>query len=486
MLEQTQEPINRRDFMKISGGATLALTAQGKRIFAAEAPSMPNIVLILTDQQHLDTISAAGCSHIQTPALDKLKNRGTLFTQSYCGNPVCGPSRSCIFSGRTSSETGVPANGRPIREGIPNLGQWLSQHSDYETIYSGKWHVPEGFTHFIPGFDVINTGIGGQGNIGDTSASRACETYLHNNRTSDRPFFMVASFLQPHDICEWLRINTYPPDQLRYAEIETELPPLPDNFEYDPREPDYVKRNRQRRDPPKGNWDEMQWRYYRWSYYRHVEMVDAEIGRILQSLEDTDHLNDTVVIFTSDHGEGMGHHQTVRKSSLYEEALAVPFIISWPGHLPQNQTNTSHLITGMDIFPTVCDFAGIPLPEIMRGRSLRPLLTKPDPAWDDAVVCESNSNRGRIAEVHPLQGSVGRRNGECTVARKVALFPSGGSAGVKDEFVGLLQSDQGVRIVGDAGIQPVSDGILVGGFPVQHNIGGAPVDGSQGRAVAIG
>ena len=395
MLEQTQEPINRRDFMKISGGAALAFTAQGKPIFAAETPSMPNIVLILTDQQHLDTISAAGCSHIQTPALDKLKNRGTLFTQSYCGNPVCGPSRSCIFSGRTSSETGVPVNGLPIREGIPNLGQWLSQHSDYETIYSGKWHVPEGFTHFIPGFNVINTGIGGQGNVGDTSSSRACETYLHN-RTSDRPFFMVASFLQPHDICEWLRINTYPPDQLRYAELESELPPLPDNFEYDPREPDYVKRNRQRRDPPKGNWDEMQWRYYRWSYYRHVEMVDAEIGRILQSLEDTDHPNDTVVIFTSDHGEGMGHHQTVRKSSLYEEALAVPFIISWPGHLPQNQTNTSHLITGMDIFPTVCDFAGVPLPKIMRGRSLRPLLTKPDPAWDDAVVCESNSNRGRM------------------------------------------------------------------------------------------
>jgi len=395
MPEQNHENIKRRDFMKISGGAAVAFTGLGERIFAAEEPLMPNIVLILTDQQHLNTISAAGCSHIKTPALDRLKNRGTLFTHSYCSNPVCGPSRSCIFSGRTSSETGVSTNGRPIREGIPNLGQWLSRHSNYETIYSGKWHVPEGFTHFIPGFNVINTGIGGQGNVGDTSSSRACETYLHN-RTSDHPFFMVASFLQPHHICEWLRINTYNPDRLRYPELEPELPPLPDNFEYDPREPEFVRRNRLRRDPTKGDWDKMQWRYYRWSYYRHVEMVDAEIGRILQALEDTDHLNDTVVIFTSDHGEGMGHHQNVRKNVLYEEALAVPFIISWPGQLPENQTDISHLITGLDIFPTVCDFAGIAAPNIMRGQSLRPLLTNASSNWHDAVFCESNNNQGRM------------------------------------------------------------------------------------------
>ena len=356
---------------------------------------MTNILLILTDQQHLDTISAAGNPNIKTPALDRLKQRGTLFTQSYCPNPVCGPSRASIFSGRAASENGVITNGKSIRSGIPNLGEWISEHSDYDTIYAGKWHVPASYTHFIPGFTVLQTGIGGQGNLGDTSVSRACEAYLHN-RTSDNPFFVVTSFLSPHDVCEWLRINTHNPDELRYPELADELPPLPDNFEYDRREPQYTAENRKRRDPHHGNWDETQWRYYIWSYYRHVEMVDAEIGRVLHAVHASGQMEDTVVIFSSDHGEGLGHHQNVRKNNLYQEALAVPLMIARPGHLPENKTDTTHLTTGLDIYPTVCDFANITPPDHLRGRSLKPLLEGQSDTWHDHVVCEGNRNRGRM------------------------------------------------------------------------------------------
>ncbi len=357
--------------------------------------STPNILLILTDQQHLDTISAAGNPHINTPALDRLKQRGTLFTQSYCSNPVCGPSRACLFSGRTSSETGVFNNGRPIREGIPNLGEWVSQHSNYDSVFAGKWHVPEGYTHFIAGFDVLQTGISGQGNLGDTAVSRACEAFLHN-RTSDVPFFLVTSFLSPHDVCEWLRINTYDPGQVRYPELADQLPPLPDNFEYDIREPEYISENRKKRDPFHGNWDETQWRYYIWSYYRHVEMVDAEIGRVLQAVHASGRMNDTVVIFTSDHGEGLGHHQNVRKNTLYEETLAVPLIVAHPEQLPEDVTNRTDLTSGLDIYPTVCEFAGIAPPEHLRGRSLKPLLEGVSDVWQDQVICEANRNRGRM------------------------------------------------------------------------------------------
>ncbi len=389
--------INRREFIKIGSGGALLLAggSLGINAFASPKNSTPNILLIITDQQHIDTVAAGGCRYVRTPALDQLKNRGFSFDQSHSTNPVCSPARSSIFTGRTTSETGVYVNGRSVRSDIPNLGQWFSQETDYETVYAGKWHVPKSYTHFIPGFNVLHTGISGQGNLGDTCASRACEGFLRN-RSSSRPFFMVASFLQPHDICEWLRLNTHNPDRLRYPELADKLPPLPDNFEFDPREPDYIKQTRLGRDPVKGNWSKQQWQFYLWSYYRHIEMVDGEIGRLLQALQDTGNDRDTLILLTSDHGEGLGHHQMVRKSSPYDEAMKVPLFVSWPGHIPENKTDTTHLVSGLDIMPTLCEYTGIKPPKKMRGKSLRPLLEGNSVPWHPCVFTELNGNRARV------------------------------------------------------------------------------------------
>ncbi|MHC4439933.1 MAG: sulfatase family protein, partial [Planctomycetota bacterium] len=301
--------INRRDFIKLSSGA-VALLADGA-VYAGRRDRKPkpkNIVLIFTDQQHIDTIAAGGCSHVRTPALDRLKTSGVSFTQSYTANPVCSPARSAVFTGRTSSECDVYVNGRPIRSDIPNFGQWFSEHTDYETFYAGKWHLPRTYTSNIPGFEVINTGIGGFGYLCDTVMSRACEGFLRN-RSKSKPFLLVASFMQPHDICEWLRLNMNNPEGLRYPELAGELPELPDNFDFDVNEPERIRKTRSGNEPFKGNWSKEQWRYYRWSYYRHIEHVDAEIGRVLSALEESGHEKDTLIVLTSDHGEGMGHHQ---------------------------------------------------------------------------------------------------------------------------------------------------------------------------------
>jgi len=354
-----------------------------------------NILLIITDQQHIDTIAAGGCRHLQTPALDRLKTSGISLTQSYSSNPVCSPARSSIFTGRTSSETGVHVNNLPIRSDIPNLGQWFSKETDYEIVYAGKWHIPRSFTSDIPGFKVINTGIGGLGYLCDTITSRACEGFLRN-RSQSRAFLMVASFLQPHDICEWLRLNTKDPGQLRYKELARELPELPDNFQFDRNEPEMVKRTRQARDPFKGNWSKQQWQYYLWSYYRHIEFVDAEIGRVLQALEDFGYAKNTLVLLTADHGEGIGHHQMVRKNTLYDESAKVPLIISLAGHIPENRTDTAHLVSGLDIMPTLCDYAGVKPPKKMRGKSLRSILEGKSEPWHEFIVTEVSSNRGRM------------------------------------------------------------------------------------------
>lgn len=395
--------MSRRDFMKIAGGAALVAGSGflAGNSFAgavkATAPTEPvNILLIITDQQHFDTIAAGGCPYVTTPAFDKIKTSGLSFKMSYTTNPVCSPARSSIFTGRMPSETGVYKNQLSIRADIPNLDQWFSQETNYETIYSGKWHTPSSYQRNIDGFTVINTGIGGQGNLCDTNTSRACEGFLWN-RTNTEPFLMVAALLQPHDICEWLRLNTYVPAELRYPELAGQLPALPDNFNFDPNEPAAVINRRASTDPAKGGgWSEEHWRYYRYCYYRHIEMVDAEIGRILQALEDTGHAQDTLIVFTSEHGEGMGHHQWVRKSCLYEETANIPLIFSLPGHILENQVDTTHLVSGIDIMPTLCDYAGIAPPPGGLGKSLKPLLEGTPVPWRAFLVSEVKSNTGRM------------------------------------------------------------------------------------------
>jgi len=175
-----------------------------------------------------------------------------------------------------------------------------------------------------------------------------------------------------------------------------ELPELPGNFEFDEKEPDTIRRMRRGNEPFKGKWDKEHWRYYRWSYYRNIEHVDAEIGRVLEAIEEHGHLNDTLIVMTADHGEGMGHHQMVRKSSFYDESARVPLLFSWPGHIAENKTDAVHLASGLDIMPTLCDYAGIQPPANMRGVSLRTILEAHGSLSRDFIVSEASTNTGRM------------------------------------------------------------------------------------------
>ncbi len=388
---------SRRNFLKIAGGSTILLpiVKSEKYSFAQKNRSRPNILLILTDQQYNDTISAGGCKHVNTPALDKLMKNGTSFKISLTTNPVCCPARSSILTGRASSETGVITNRHTMRKGIPNIGEWLQKNTNYETVYVGKWHLPKSFTHFIPGFRVLHTGIGGQGNVCDTAVSLASAAFL-KNRKKDKPFCMVSSFLQPHDICEWLRLNTYNSGKLPYSELKKSLPPLPDNFDSLENQPELIKRMRKKNEGTVGKWSKEHWQYYRWCYYRHIEMVDAEIGRVLQAIEDNNYKNETLIIFTADHGEGLGAHQMTRKSSPYRESLSVPFIISWPGQLPENKIDKDHPVSGFDIMPTICDYIGIKSPDKTTGLSVRPIMENKTKTWRKYLVSETTQNQARV------------------------------------------------------------------------------------------
>jgi arylsulfatase A-like enzyme len=353
------------------------------------------LLIILTDQQHIDTISALGNQLVRTPAIDRLVRSGVSFTQSYCTNPVCSPSRSSLFTGRASSETGVYKNNIGIREGMPTLGGWL-RTAGYETVYAGKWHVPGAYVTDIPGFRVLSTGIGHQGTVSDPLCTDACASYLYN-KSDDTPVCMVVSYMQPHDICEWLRINRVDPGRLRYPELEATLPDLPDNLEAIPEfEPEKVRLLRESREPTTHRWSETHYRYYLWAYLRHVEMVDAEVARLLAALEDTGQLENTLIAFTSDHGEGMGCHRLTRKNTLYDESSKVPLLFSWPGTIQEGKVDKTTLVSGLDLMPTLCDYAGAGIPSGTKGISLRPILEGTGAANREYVAAEVSSNLGQM------------------------------------------------------------------------------------------
>ncbi len=381
--------VTRRIFLQsgaLGGASLLAGRGSLSRAFAAGSSQRPNFLFISTDQQGLDTISAYGCRDVATPNMDRLVRNGVSFTESYSTNPLCSPARSSWFTGRMSSETGVIGNSRGIRPEIPNLGQWLSREG-YETVYAGKWHLPSSFPPKIPGFTVIPTGISGQGNIGDSAVSRACEGYLRNRRGAS-PFFLVASLLQPHDICEWVSQHRNAADEIPYEGIAERLPALPANHDYDRREPAMVAKFR------RPQWSERQWRYYLWSYYRHVEMADAEIGRILDALENSGLADNTIVFFTSDHGEGRARHHMVLKNYLYDEAAKVPMVWCASNRMRSNVQLAAPLVSGADIVPTVCDLAGVKAPRTA-GRSLRPWLEGKNAEGREFVAAEVTRN-GRM------------------------------------------------------------------------------------------
>lgn len=370
--------LNRREFLVGSGVAAAGLALPA---VAAPRAARPNFLFIVADQLGFDALSAQGCPDVRTPNLDRLLARGTSFQLGHSPSPVCSPARSSMFTGRMPVETGVVVNSLAIRPDLPTMGSWLRK-AGYDTAYCGKWHLPEGYPREIEGFDILPVGAG-QGDICDRLVSRNCAAFLRN-RKSEQPFLLVSSFLEPHDICYWaIEAKNLVPVELPFPQLAGQLPKLPPNFGVFPKAPARLAGTTFR-----GFASEEQWRYYIHVYYRMVEMLDADVGRVLDALEEAGLAEDTVVVFTSDHGEGRGRHNHVQKWYPYEEAVRVPFFVSCPGRLPTGVRDETHLVSHVDILPTLCEMAGIEPPPMSVGRSLAPLLTGKAVDWRDHLVCE--------------------------------------------------------------------------------------------------
>ena len=392
----------------------------------AGAATKPNFIFIITDQQSYDAIGALkdaypNCNmNYITPNLDRLVKEGISFTNTYCANAVSMPSRFALFTGQYGSSYGIRHNGQDetmhqaIREMLPSCAMGnLFKAAGYDTYYGGKVHLPcssedikNKSMYEAPktyGFDEYYTM-----DERDIVGTKAAEIINKRAADSSKPFLLVASFINPHDICMegiWAE-KDMPADQKSAKKNERAAcvqgvrdkadaidekdffkkyaPELPFNFEKTKNLPQNVK-------VPSKNFTENYWRRYRWIYRELVKLVDSHIGDILDAVDANTKLKEnTYIIFTSDHGEMLGAHKMITKGYPYEECQKVPLIIAGPDVKHGDRDNTV-VCNGTDILPTMCELANIKIRKT-DGISLAKRITnKGKLAKRDAIRIENNN-----------------------------------------------------------------------------------------------
>jgi arylsulfatase A-like enzyme len=389
--------MKRRDFLRAIGLATVATISPDLR---AARTKRPNILFIMTDQQFADAISCAmGREHIDTPNIDSLAASGMRFTKAYCANPLCVPNRTTIFTGRYPHEHGKQINSTSAIDPneFPNIGMVL-RSAGYVTGYFGKWHLPYPFkktTADESGYDQRFDSL-------DYKIAAPTIDFINANKDKDKPFFVVFSLMNPHNICQYGRSQPLPDGDIGKVPAAEQCPPAPANLEKASNQSDALeavwqarlrakyKGTDKRMFAPLEIWGADDWRKYRWAYYRMVELADKELGKVLSALRVAGLEDNTAIIFTSDHGDGIGAHRWSQKNMFYDETARIPMIVSQKG-TTKIGTNDFLVNNGIDIMPTICDYAGAKVPSKGRGISLRPIAEGRKPGKKrDYVACSTH------------------------------------------------------------------------------------------------
>lgn len=405
--------------------AILALSS-GVRLGAAEpsktpdAAVRPNVLLLMADDLAA-TLACYGHPYAQTPNLDALAARGVLFRGAYCQFPHCNPSRSSMLSGLRPGTTRVTNNEDNLYTNIPDV-LTLPHHfrnQGYATARCGKiFHlgVPSGLESMDdPQAWVFGTPFRselpypkkrasvvdvptkkGQGlawqeipgdddRLCDGDFARTAIDWL-KKRDPSQPFFLAVGFHRPH-------LPLVAPAQYfdRYSFDAIRLPDAPADDEADIPLP---ARNGAVPGYTLSTTPEQRRAAIR-AYLACVSYVDAQAGRILQTLDELKLRDNTIVVFTSDHGWHLGEHGLWHKRSLFEESARVPLIVHAPG-MAGNGRESDSLVELLDIYPTLCDLCGVPAPKHLQGGSIRPLLVDPQHTLHEAAFTQAR--RGAQAE----------------------------------------------------------------------------------------
>jgi arylsulfatase A-like enzyme len=359
----------------------------------------PNIVFLLADDLRPDVVHALGNNLIETPNLDRLARRGTVFTRAVSPYPLCVPSRAEILTGCSAFRNGVyPGVSNQLDERLLLWPQTL-QRAGYRTCYVGKWHTSgrpsmRGYDEvrglFSGGGGETTLTIDGQGQpvtgyrgwafqtddrqidrnqpVGltpdiDRKFADAAIEFLRSRGDAPDPFFLHVNFTGPHDplFCPPGMEGKYDPDKM----------PLPKSFLG---EHPFDHGNLRGR-------DEMLWPWPRTEatvreglalYYAVVTHLDLQVGRIVAALEESGQSENTLIVFSSDHGLAIGSHGLRGKQNMYEHTVNVPLVIAGPG-IPQDRRCDAQVYL-RELYPTTCELTGVPIPESVESRSFAPAV----------------------------------------------------------------------------------------------------------------
>jgi len=422
--------MNRREFVKAISMGAAGLVTQGcagaSRKVSNRKPNKPNLLLIWTDEQRADTMAAYGNRKIHTPNLNKLAKESVVFEKAYVTQPVCTPNRSAVMTGLWPHTTGCIKNNIPLPPGIPCLPELLDD-SVYRTAYMGKWHLGDeifaqhGFQEWLS----IEDGYTSYYSKGRDRSRRSDYHHflIEHGYQPDRGSKFSRSFAARRPIenckpkflelkaCDFLRrhrnepfalyINFLEPHMPFFGPLDNEHDPkeveLPANFS-DPLEDNEPLRYRVKREHciEKYGRQEKDIRNLIARYWGLVTQVDLSVGAILKTLEDLGLTENTIVVYTSDHGDMMGSHHMVEKSVMYAEAVKVPWLMRIPQLRGRNRL-IRNPVSHIDMAPTVLELMGSKADENFPGQSLVPLI-KGNQDSQDHVYIEWNPNSGALSQ----------------------------------------------------------------------------------------
>ncbi len=387
----------------------------------------PNLLFIYTDEQAFNTLAAYGNAQIEMPNLNRLAEQSIVFEQAYVTQPVCTPSRASLLTGLYPHTSGCTENNMPLPAHSPCLPELLTP-GRYVTGHFGKWHLGDelfpqhGFGEWVSSEDAYNGHFSPGQDRGATSsyhnflvahglrpkngrrfsrgeAARLPEAlgkpaFLANKaadfirRHKADPFVLYVNFLEPHMPFFGPRDGQYPVSSI----------PLPPNFSDVPG-PEHPLKTRLIREhylrhghsgmPLRTGAD---WGRMIANYWGLCSLVDTHIGHILNTLDSCGLRDNTIVVFTSDHGDMMGAHQLLAKCVMYQEAIRVPMMIRLPGQ--RRGGTVSGPVSQVDLVPTLLDLLEQPIPNHFEGRSLRTVVESGGRATDPVFVEWNGPNNG--------------------------------------------------------------------------------------------
>ena len=342
-----------------------------KSVDAAEN-ERPNILFILSDDHRWDFLGSAGHPYVQTPSLDRLAGEGIRFENAFVTTSLCSPSRASFLTGQYAHTHGVKNNMTPWRDSNVTFLEILKQ-AGYDTAFIGKWHMP-GKLPELRGVDTFITFTvqGGQGQYWK------CPLIVNGQETPSRKPYITEELTEyAIEYLEKPRKNPFCLFLSHKAVHHAWLPPPDLKSMYEDLEPSFPKEADAWATSTRGNiWGGTfgTLAYHFKNYCRCVVALDREIGRLLDKLKDLGLEKNTLVVYAGDNGYFWGEHRVVDKRWAYEESIRVPFIVRFPGMIPDPGRVAPQMVLNIDLAPTLLQAAGLPVAESMEGQSILPVL----------------------------------------------------------------------------------------------------------------